>query len=108
MQEIPHWVDGLRWVFVALLLGVAYVGPKLFGPMFEKWKSSLPQQPSVGQHQFAVVGGALADRDAINRLAAAVERLCTIYEERTALEAEQNEEERLKKLMADLLRDQKR
>lgn len=104
-SEIPEWVESAKWLFAAAMLALAIVGPKVFGPLIEKWRHTLPP-PSNGvlssQH-LAVVGAALADKDAVQQLALAVNRLCDIMEERIEKENELSQEAKTRRIFKELL-----
>lgn len=104
----PEWFQGLQWVIAAALLALASIGPKLFGPIIERWKASLPSpapiSPTIGQStQMAIVGAAFADRDAMLQLASAMNRLADVMEAREARENEIMEKLRLATMVEEAI-----
>lgn len=107
--EIPEWVEGLKWIIAAGLLAFAIVGPKIFGPFIDRFKASLP--PVQPNHQttidrnMVVVGGALADRESIMMLVQAIDRLSDSLEDVLADRKKDSEEQRARRMIADLMKE---
>lgn len=104
--NMPEWVQTLQWIGVAVLLAIAYVGPKIFGPIIERWKNAMPSS-ALGTRPMplAIAGAVLADKDAILRLSEALNRLCDVLEDRIAREEEQNEEAKTRETFRRLLKE---
>jgi hypothetical protein len=106
--QAPEWFEGLRWIVVAILVAIATVGPHLFSNFLAKQRSkqglAAPQTPeNKASAQMAVVGGALADRDAVLELARVIDRLCDITEARYRIELEENEEDKMRRTIRELM-----
>jgi hypothetical protein len=105
-QNLPQWVEGLRWIIVAILISSATAGPYIFSSWIRNRKpiEPLPNTPTT---PMAVIGGALADRDAVFELASVINRLCDILEARYMIEKEENEEDKMRRKMRELLEELK-
>lgn len=107
-SDVPDWVEGLKWIFAALILAFAFVGPQIMGPMMAKIKQATPNpaSPPRVDNQMAVIGGALADKDAVYALASSIDKLTDVLEKRYKLEEEESEEailqRRIKQAMKEL------
>lgn len=104
---IPEWLETVKWVFAAFLLAIAIVGPKIVGPLIERWRNTLPVSSTsqLTPMPLAIAGAVLADKDAILRLSEALNRLCDILEDRSAREEEQNQESKTREMLRRLLRE---
>lgn len=105
-QDIPTWVESLKWIFAALILAVAVVGPKLFGPFLDRFRSTRQTvAASTSAHTaVAVVGGALADKDSMLTLAGSIDRLCDILERKQKWEEQEEESERIERVINERIR----
>lgn len=106
--DIPTWADNLRWVVVAIMLAVAFVGPRIFSGVIHKIKEQLPppqSSPPLGSTQLAVVGAALADRESLQALTEAIHRTADLMEARLELENQASQEAKARRMIGDLLQE---
>ncbi len=105
VANVPEWVEGLKWIIATFLLAAAYVGPKVLAPLLMKWKAAMPPPPPQLGASMAVVGGALADRESIVALVAAINRLSEILEQRFQIEKAESDDDKMRKHMKELVAD---
>ncbi len=114
ISQAPEWVEGVKWIFAALLLAIAVVGPSILGPLINKFKQNLAapsnlanvgSSPTIATGNMAVVGGALADKDAIIALSKSIDRLCDIMERRVQREEDKEEEDDLQRRIKEAMKE---
>lgn len=104
ITNTPEWFEGLKWVIAAFLIALAITGPKIFGPLLQKWKALTPQPAYVNEHIIGV-GSALIDKESVGKLTEALHRLSDILEKKYLIEKEENDEDRLKRMVAAAIKE---
>lgn len=108
INDVPEWFEGLKWFIAAFLLACAFVGPQILGPIMNRLKASASAAvtpPHIDKNQLAVIGGTLADKDAVFALSVSIGRLCDILEKKYKLEEEENEEAQLERKIKQAMKE---